>query len=193
MSKNKDQVVEEKVEAAAQEEIEEETTSEESNEGSEQMDPQKEKEVRLEQELQEYKDKYFYLAAEMENARKRFMREKENLIKFGNEKILKELVEVVDNFERTIESMAKEEDEKIQNFTSGVEMVHKQFIGALEKNGVEQVKAVGEIFDPNLHEAMSQQKIEGKKHHEVIQEFQKGYILNGRLIRAAKVIIANNE
>ena len=72
-------------------------------------------------------------------------------------------------------------------------MVRNQFLETLKNNGLTKLEAMGEIFDPNFHEALAQQPSEGAKDQEVIQVFQEGYTLNGRLIRAAKVVIANNE
>ena len=144
-------------------------------------------------EQEDFKAKYYYLAAEMENMRKRFERDKESLVKYGNEKVLSGLIEVVDNLDRTIDAIAGDEDEKVKNIFVGVDMVRKQFLECLQNNGLERFDSLGEIFDPNLHEAMAQQPAEGKEDQEVIQEYQKGYRLNGRLLRAAKVIIAKND
>ncbi|MBT3584247.1 MAG: nucleotide exchange factor GrpE [Halobacteriovoraceae bacterium] len=142
---------------------------------------------------EDFKAKYFYLAAEMENMRKRFEREKTNWIKYGNEKILSSLLDVVDNLERTIEAAAKEENEVVQNIAKGVEMVREQFVGVLKKSGLEAVETEGQEFDPNFHEAMAQQEVEGKKEGDIIMEYQKGYVLNGRLLRPAKVIVAKEK
>lgn len=144
------------------------------------------------QEQEDYKKKFFYVAAEMDNMKKRFDREKENLIKYGNEKVLSGLIDVVDNFERTLDAISTEEDDKIVNIANGIKMVRDQFIDVLKKNGLETVKSVGEIFDPNFHEALAQQPAEGKEDQEILTEYQKGYILNGRLLRAAKVVVAKN-
>lgn len=144
-------------------------------------------------EQEDFKAKFFYLAAEMDNMKKRFDREKDNLIKYGNEKILTGLIEVVDNFDRTVDALSNDEDEKVQNIVSGIEMVRKQFLDVLKNNGLEKVESLGEIFDPNFHEAMAQQPAEGKEDQEIIQVFQHGYKLNGRLLRAAKVVIAKND
>jgi molecular chaperone GrpE len=143
-------------------------------------------------EQEDFKAKYFYLAAEMENTRKRFDREKQNLLKFGNEKVLSELIEVVDNLDRTLEALNTEEDEKVKNILTGVDMVRKQFLDVLKSNGLELIESVGKTFDPNFHEAMAQQPAEGKEDDEILIEYQRGYILNGRLLRAAKVIVCKN-
>ncbi len=146
-----------------------------------------------ETESEDFKSKFFYVAAEMENMKKRFEREKSNLVKFGNEKVLSELLDVVDNLDRTVDAIANDEDEKIKNIFQGIEMVRNQFLSTLKGNGLEKIEALGEIFDPNFHEAMAQQPAEGKQDQEVIQVFQHGYSLNGRLLRAAKVVIAKND
>lgn len=141
----------------------------------------------------DYKAKYFYVAAEMDNYRKRMEREKENLLKYGNERVLSDLLQVVDNFERTIDMLKPDVDQKIQNIVTGLDMVKKQFIDSLSKHGLTPVDAVGKDFDPNFHEALAQEYAEGKKPNEVIKEFQKGYTLNGRLVRPAKVVVASDK
>ena len=153
-----------------------------------------EKEIeKIKNEAEDFKKKYYYLAAEMENARRRFERERESLVKFGNEKVLSSLVEVVDNLERTLSAIGKDEDEKVKNIVVGINMVHGQFLNVLNQNGLKPVEALGKPFDPNFHEAMAQQKAEGKANDEIICEYQKGYVLNGRLLRASKVVVAKND
>jgi molecular chaperone GrpE len=152
-------------------------------------------EVKVEPKKEEvdYKSKYFYLAAEMENTRKRMEREKETLLKFGNEKVLSDLVSVLDNFERTVEMLKHDEDPKVKNIVIGIEMVGKLFTDTLSKHGLTPVQSIGKDFDPNVHEALAQEYQEGKKPNEVIKEFQKGYSLNGRLLRAAKVVVSSDK
>lgn len=141
----------------------------------------------------DYKAKYFYIAAEMDNYRKRMEREKEGLVKFGNERVLKDLIEVLDNFERTIGMLKGDQDQKVKNLVFGLEMIEKQFIDTLGKHGLAPIQAVGKEFDPNFHEAMAQEYAEGKKPNEVIKEFQKGFSLNGRVIRASKVVVSSDK
>lgn len=166
------------------EETKEEVTKEAASETQE--DQPKKEEV-------DYKAKYFYIAAEMDNFRKRMEREKENLLKYGNEKVLSDLIQVVDNFERTIDMLKHDEDPKIKNIVVGMDMVTKQFLETLNKHGLSQVQSVGKDFDPHLHEAMAQEYVEGAKPNQVVKEFQKGYSLNGRLLRAAKVVVASDK
>lgn len=141
----------------------------------------------------DFKAKYYYLAAEVENMRKRFEREKENILKFGSEKILSNLIGVVDNFDLTVNALKNDNDEKVQNIVKGIEMVRSQFLEVLKQNGLTPVESLGKVFDPNFHEAVAQAPAEGKKDQEIITEYQKGYVLNGRLLRAAKVVVANNQ
>ncbi|MCF8059133.1 MAG: nucleotide exchange factor GrpE [Bacteriovoracaceae bacterium] len=180
---NVEEVVTAKEEAQVEDNgAEDEQVSAESSEGSGEK-----------KEEEDFKAKFFYLAAEMDNMKKRFEREKDNLLKYGNEKVLGHLLEVVDNLDRTVDAISGDEDEKVKNIYSGIEMVRKQFLDVLKNNGLEKIEALGKIFDPNLHEALAQQPAEDKEDQEVIQIFQHGYILNGRLLRAAKVVIAKND
>ncbi len=160
---------------------------------TEEAESEKEQENKAEKENEEYKTKFLYLAAEFDNLKKRFDREKQDLLKFGSERILKSMIEVVDNFERTLSALESDKDEKIKNITVGIEMVHKLFINSLKNFGLEQIESIGKEFDPNFHEAVSQEAVEGKKDMEIITEYEKGYTLNGRLLRPAKVVVAKNN
>lgn len=142
---------------------------------------------------EDFKAKYYYLAAEFDNMKKRFEREKENLLKFGNEKVLSNLVGVVDNFDLTVTALKNDNDDKVQNIVKGIDMIRNQFLDVLSKNGLTQVESLGRVFDPNFHEAVAQQPAPGKEDQEIITEYQRGYLLNGRLLRAAKVVVANNN
>ncbi len=185
--------VEVEIEATAENDASVEETVNEEAEGEQVVSQEDNVEVlEPKKEEEDFKAKYLYLAAEMENMRRRYEREKEGLIKYGNEKVLSGLLEVVDNLDRTLEAIANDEDEKIKNIVTGIEMVRNQFLDVLKNNGLDEVKALGEEFDPNFHEALAQQPAEGKKDQEILSVFQKGYLLNGRLLRAAKVIVVKN-
>lgn len=152
-------------------------------------------ELRKEEKKEEvdYKAKFYYVAAEMENYRKRMEREKENLLKYGNERVMSDLLDVADNFDRTIGMLKGDEDPKIKNLVIGLDMVQKQFLDTMGKHGLNQIQSIGKDFDPNFHEALAQEYAEGKKPNEVVKEFQKGYTLNGRVIRASKVVVASDK
>lgn len=142
---------------------------------------------------EDFKAKYYYLAAEFDNMKKRFDREKENLLKFGNEKLLSNLVGVVDNFDLTVAALKNDNDDKVQNIVKGIDMIRTQLLDTLKQNGLTQVESLGKTFDPNFHEAVAQAPAPGKEDQEIITEYQRGYILNGRLLRASKVVVANNN
>lgn len=141
---------------------------------------------------EDFKAKYYYLAAEIENMRRRFQKDKEDTIKYGSTKILESLVSVIDNFDLTVNAIKADQDEKMKNIAVGIDMVKNQFLEVLKQNGLSPIEAIGKQFDPNYHEAMGQKADPEKKDEEIIAEFQKGYILNGRVIRASKVMIAKN-
>lgn len=141
---------------------------------------------------EDFKEKYYYLAAEMQNMQRRFEKDRENLLKYGNERLLNDMIDVVDNLERTLGFISTDEDEKVKNIVVGIEMINKIFLDNLEKHGLKQIDALGKEFDPHFHEALAQQPAEGKEDNEVIQVHQTGYKLNDRVIRAAKVVIAKN-
>ena len=138
---------------------------------------------------EDFQSKYLYLAAELENQKKRFQRERENLFKFGGEKILSDLLKVIDNLERIIAAIEQDQDKKIQNISTGVKMVKKEFLDTLGRHGLSPLESLGQEFDPNLHEAIGE-KESTQETNRVIEVFEQGYKLNGRLLRAAKVIVA---
>ncbi|MBC7429469.1 MAG: nucleotide exchange factor GrpE [Bacteriovorax sp.] len=144
-------------------------------------------------EEEDFKAKYYYLAAEFDNMKKRFEREKENLLKFGNEKVLSNLVGVIDNFDLTVSALKNDNDDKVQNIVKGIDMIRNQFLDVLKQSGLTQVESLGKTFDPNFHEAVAQAPAPGKGDQEIITEYQRGFMLNGRLLRAAKVVVANND
>lgn len=141
---------------------------------------------------EDFKAKYYYLAAEIENLKRRNEREKENLLKYGNEKILNGLVSVVDNFDLTVNALQSDNDDKVKNIVKGIDMIRNQFIDVLKQNGLTQVESLGKKFDPNFHEALSQVPAPGKEDEEITMVYQQGYVLNGRLLRAAKVVVVKN-
>ncbi len=142
---------------------------------------------------EDFKEKYFYLAAEMENLRKRLEREKSQVIKFGSENILRDLIHVLDTFELTKNALVHDEDEKIKNIYLGLEMVSKQFADTLKSHGLEKIEALGKTFDPNFHEAIAKEKNEEKDEMTILTEHQAGYVLNGRVLRASKVVVSTKE
>ncbi|OQM34499.1 nucleotide exchange factor GrpE [bacterium endosymbiont of Pedicinus badii] len=135
-----------------------------------------------------HKKKIIEFSAEIENIRKRNTIEIEKMRKFGLEKILLELLPVIDNLERTIETFKKENCEN--GIKQGIQLTLKIFLQIVKKFGLEQIYKTGVIFNPDLHQAVKLIKIENFKSNLVVKVLQKGYILNGRLIRAAIVTVS---
>lgn len=135
------------------------------------------------------RDLYLRACADLDNYRKRAQREKEDLAKFANESILREILPVVDNLERALQHAAQGEGQDA-SLLQGVEMTLGQFRKVLEKFGVVPITAVGTGFDPARHEAMGQIESSDAPANTVVQELQRGYLLNERLLRPALVMIA---
>ncbi|EFX91867.1 heat shock protein GrpE [Actinobacillus ureae] len=137
------------------------------------------------------KDIQLRAQAEIQNVRRRAEQDMEKAHKFALEKFSKELLTVVDNLERGLNALdTAVTDEKTQALVDGVEMTHKEFISTLAKFGVEAVGVVGEVFNPELHQAISMQPAEGIEANHISVVLQKGYTLQGRVLRPAMVMVA---
>ena len=148
---------------------------------------QLQEDVRLkDEELLKQKDTFLREKAELENFKKRLTKEKEDFVQFANERLLKELVQIEDNMERAISAP----NATLESLKEGVEMIQKQFAIFLKNQKVESIEAMEKPFDPNLHEVLNQQESDEYEENTVIQEYSKGYTLNGRLLRSAKVVIS---
>ena len=152
-------------------------------------------EQKLQQEVETSRDDarknhelYLRALADMENLRKRCQREKEDLAKFGNETLLREILPVADNLERAVEHAVQ--DEATDGLLEGVRMTLDQFSKVLEKFHVLPVESIGQVFDSAVHQAMGQIETEDFPANTVAQEMQKGYLLNDRLLRPSLVMIA---
>ncbi|MCX5805240.1 MAG: nucleotide exchange factor GrpE [Proteobacteria bacterium] len=133
-------------------------------------------------------EKLLYLQADFDNFKKLKIKEKQDTLKFGNEVLIKELLPVLDNLERALDHSSKTKD--FQGIHEGVKIVFNEFLKVLERAGVERVDALGKKFDPNFHEAFFQEEKENVEPDTVVSEMQKGYMLNGRLIRPSMVTIS---
>ena len=129
--------------------------------------------------------------AEFENYRKRVDRERGEIYQRGRDDVLLQLLPVVDNFERALSSLETSEGDA-EALRHGVELIHKQFIDALSKFGLKPVEAVGQTFDPHVHEAVTMEATDKHKENTVIEEFQRGYKIGDRLLRPAKVKVASS-
>ena len=136
-------------------------------------------------------DLYMRTYAEMENIKKRGIKEREELAKYANESLIKEILPVIDNLEKAI-SYARD-DENSSALIEGLELTRDGLMKTLEKAGLEEVEAIGKPFDPNFHEAVSQQRDDTVAPGHVMIELQKGYALNGRLIRPSTVVVSSGK
>ncbi|MCI6660005.1 nucleotide exchange factor GrpE [Peptoniphilaceae bacterium SGI.137] len=148
-------------------------------------DKQGEDALALEQEMTALRDQFVRLQADFQNYRNRAERDKQDTVRFANERLIVDLLEVVDNFERAI-ATEKEHDA----FFQGMEMIDHQIRSILEKNGVEEIVSDGAVFDPNLHNAVLSEESDTVESGHVIETMVKGYTLHGRMIRPAMVKVA---
>ena len=128
--------------------------------------------------------------AEIENLRRRTEQDVEKAHKFALEKFSKDILNTIDNLERALATPANKEDESVKALFDGVELTLKELVSTVGRFGVEAVGVVGEAFNPDLHQAISMQPAEGFETNQISVVLQKGYTLNGRLIRPAMVMVA---
>jgi molecular chaperone GrpE len=166
-----------------EEELEDEIESLEDIEKSE--DSGDKRHAALETKLREAHDHLLRSKADIENVRRRAEQDVSRAHKYANEKLVKELLGVIDSLEQALETEGDD-----TSMREGVELTHKMLLGTLAKFGVEEVNPMNERFDPAFHEAMAMQPAEGVEANTVITVYQKGYILNGRLVRPARVVVS---
>jgi molecular chaperone GrpE len=152
-------------------------------------EPEKELET-LRELLEAEKDRCLRLNAEFENLRKRTQKDKEEFVKYANEKLIIELIDIMESYERGLENAkgVTNNDKLIH----GMELIYKQLKNVLEKNGLVPIKALGEKFDPYKHEAMMQTPSDNNEEDIVLEEFARGYMLNNKVIRYSKVRVSKN-
>ncbi len=142
-------------------------------------------------ELADLKERYLRLAAEYDNFRKRNLRERQDLLNYANESIVKDLLPVVDNLERAVVHGRKEEQRAdSENLLQGVELTHRALMQILGRFGVVEIEAAGKPFDPQLHEAVRRVVTSDHAPGTVVEVHQKGYRLKDRLLRPAMVAVA---
>jgi len=143
----------------------------------------------LKAENSELKNQYLRKQADFENFRKRMQREKQESIKYANSNLLQDLVTIIDDFERAIRS--SEESRDFESFHSGIKMIEHQFVNMLErKYGLTRMESEGKEFDPQQHEAINMEESPEVDVQTVVEDYQKGYMLNDRVLRHAKVKVA---
>ena len=155
-----------------------ETTEKESKEKNNEVVPK--------QDYDELDDRYKRILAEFENFKKRSAKEREGLYNSILADVIEVILPVVDNLENAAKVETKDE-----SYKQGVELVLKQFKDVLKSKGIEEIKAVGETFDPSMHEAVSSVQDDTKGEKEIVQEYRKGYKIGNRVIRHSMVVVAN--
>ena len=146
----------------------------------------KHKEMVPKQDYDELDDRYKRILAEFENFKKRSAKEREGLYNSILADVIEVILPVVDNLENAAKVETKDE-----SYKQGVELVLKQFKDVLKSKGIEEIKAVGETFDPSMHEAVSSVQDDEKGEKEIVQEYRKGYKIGNRVIRHSMVVVAN--
>ncbi len=142
-----------------------------------------------EQKANESYDKFLRVSADFDNYKKRTAREMQELVKYANEKLIKELLTVVDNLERAIDSASGRYDES-DPLIQGMHLTLNETIKILKRHQVKPVTSLGEPFDPSYHQAMMQEEVEDQPPNTVVKELQKGYLIHDRLLRPALVAVS---
>ena len=190
--KKKDEAVLEdmkkEIEAASAEQEEAEAKAETEAEMPDTSAAEAEKLKQLEAEVQEKQERVLRLQADFENFRRRTRQEKEELSNVITQNLLKDMLPLVDNFERALQAGAQD----AASFQQGVEMIYKQFVAALQKNGLEVIPTEGQKFDPQFHQAVMRIQDESKEDDTIAAEMQKGYMVKGRVIRPSMVQVVSN-
>ncbi len=187
---------EEKEQQTEAEEIKDETQNAEetakpaegAKETAEEINAEESEAEKLKSDLENLNNQYIRLAADFENYRKRQAQERESLLKYGAQECLKKVIEVADNFDRALQTV--ENIDNIDKMKETFFILNKQLTDSLTKLGLEQIKSVGEKFDPNLHEAVMQTPTEEYPEETIIAEMQKGYKMGDKVLRPAMVNVA---
>ncbi len=141
----------------------------------------------------EHWDRLLRTSADFDNFKKRAAREKQDAIKFANESLLQKLIPVLDNFDMALAAtQTSAKGDAVQSLQTGVNMIYQQLKSALTEAGLEELDAAGKPFDPNVHEAVSQQETAEIPEGQVVQQLRKGYKFRDRLLRPASVVVAKH-
>lgn len=144
----------------------------------------------LEERLRQAEDRLLRVAADADNFKKRMERDKQDSIRYGNERLMAELLPVIDNLERALDHAP--DDCYQDGLVQGVKMTLKRFHDTLAKFGCTPIEAEGKIFDPRFHEAVYREETKQHPDNTIVRELQKGYVLNDRLLRPAMVVVASS-
>ncbi|MEE0895603.1 MAG: nucleotide exchange factor GrpE [Bacteroidales bacterium] len=169
----------------------EESEQETQNEETPKAEQEEAKEDDLATKLEELNKKYLLLYSDFENFRKRKAKEQMELVMNASEGLIKELLPVIDDYERALQNMESQDNEVFAKTKEGMELIYNKLIGTLTKKGLKPINAKGEMFDENLHEAIARIPAQNEDEKgKVIDETTKGYYLNDKVIRYSKVVVA---
>ena len=143
----------------------------------------------LKKQVEAEKQNYLRALADLDNYKKRAMKEKSELLKYQGEKVILDLLEVVDSLELAL----MQEQPTAEELKTGLNLIYKLFIDILEKWGVKSKSAIGEQFDPNIQDALSSIVVDGKKAGDIVQEFKKAYHYKDKLLRVGQVVVAKED
>ncbi|MGM0378587.1 MAG: nucleotide exchange factor GrpE [Bacillota bacterium] len=174
-----------------QQEKENEEVNDKSSEKEENHEEEMDEVEKLKKELKEKDDKYLRLQAEFRNYKKRVKKEKKELTKYAHGEIVKDILPVIDNFNRAI--VSSEGDDDKESLLEGIKLIKKSLDNFLEEANVKPIKSLGEKFDPNLHHAVMKEETDEYEHNEIMEELQTGYKLEDKVIRHAMVKVASNK
>lgn len=141
--------------------------------------------------VEEYMTKLEYMQADFENYKKRIEKEKQEYLKFANEGLILKIIDVYENLERAIENGSKSSNHKA--LLEGVEMTYRKLKDVLEEEGVREIKTAGEKFDPFLHESVMSEVNKDCEENTILEEFQRGYTFNNKVIRFSKVKVSKKQ
>jgi molecular chaperone GrpE len=145
-------------------------------------------------EFAELKDRYLRLGADFDNFRRRSLKERQDLHNYANENLVKDLLPIVDNLERAVEHGRKEEQRgDSDNLLQGIELTYRSLLQLLTRQSVVEIQALGQMFDPQIHEAVRRVPTSDKPPSTVVEVYQKGYMLKDRLLRPAMVAVATEQ
>ena len=165
------------------------TGSQEEKPAAEAVDESAKKLTETEHQLAQYKDLFLRKAAEFENYKKRVDNESATIIRFANEDLIGEIIPVLDDFERFLKSAREQKNHEV--LSRGVELVYQKLLKTLESQGVKAFETIGKEFDVHYHDALMQVHREGVPPHMILEEVEKGYLLNEKVIRHAKVVVSS--
>ena len=183
---------EEKAEAVVEEETKEDTKKEDKKASKfskkKKIEELEEEIIKLKEEVAASKNAYFKAYADAENLKKRLQAEADNVRHYRIQSFAVEVLPIIDNLERALN--VKSDDESLKNYVKGFEMIYQQLIATLEKEGVKEIEALNKPFDPNVHQALMQESVEGVESGIVVEVLQKGYMLKDRVLRATLVKVS---